>query len=68
MFKELSIPKVIFPLLDLIDAREKILVDNRDYFVEGKNDGVDKKKRVGRPKNSESLFGIDGSFRQLLID
>jgi hypothetical protein len=52
----------IFPL-DIIDAMEKQLVDNRDFFIED-----DKKKRVGRPKNSESLFGLEGSFRQLVID
>jgi hypothetical protein len=47
---------------------EKKLMANRDYFVEDENYGVDEKKRVGRPKNSDSLFGLDGSFRQLVID
>jgi hypothetical protein len=41
---------------------------NRDFFIEDENYGVDEKKRVGSPKNSESLFGVDGSFRQLMID
>lgn len=47
---------------------EKRLVGNRDYFIEDENYGVDEKKRVGRPKNSDSLFGLEGSFRQLVID
>jgi hypothetical protein len=60
--------KITFFLLDIIDAMEKHLVDNRDYFVKDENFGVDEKKRVGRPKNFESLFGLDESFRQLMID
>jgi hypothetical protein len=57
-----------FPPLGIIEAMEKQLVDNRDFFIEDENYGVDEKKRVGRPKNSESLFGLEGSFRQLVID
>jgi hypothetical protein len=55
-------------LLGIIDAMEKQLVDNRDFFIEDENYGVDEKKRVGKPKNFESLFGVEGSFRQLMID
>jgi hypothetical protein len=40
----------------------------RDYFLEDENYGVDEKKRIGRPKSSEALFGVEGSFRQLAID
>jgi hypothetical protein len=53
---------------DIIDDVEKKLLANRDYFIEDENYGVDEKKRVGKPKNSESLFGLEGSFRQLVID
>lgn len=53
---------------EIIDNLEKTLIDNREFFIEDDNYGVDEKKRVGRPKNSESLFGLDGSFRQLAID
>jgi hypothetical protein len=60
--------KISIFLLGIIDAMEKQLVDNRDFFIEDENYGVDEKKRVGRPKNSESLFGLEGSFRQLVID
>jgi hypothetical protein len=47
---------------------EKQLVDNQDFFVEDENYGVDEKKRDGKPQNSENLFGLDGSFRQLVFD
>lgn len=47
---------------------EKRLVAKRDFFLEEDTFGVDEKKRIGRPKNADSLFGLDGSFRQLAID
>ncbi|XP_037046914.1 retinol-binding protein pinta-like [Bradysia coprophila] len=53
---------------EIIDNLEKTLIENREFFIEDDNYGVDEKRRVGRPKNSESLFGVDGSFRQLTID
>lgn len=53
---------------ELINQTEKKLIAYRDYFIEDENYGVDEKKRIGRPKNSDSLFGLDGSFRQLAID
>lgn len=53
---------------DLIDENERRLVAFRDFFLEDDQFGVDEKKRVGKPKNSDSLFGLDGTFRQLAID
>lgn len=53
---------------ELINSLEKTLVENREFFIEDDNYGVDEKRRVGRPKNSENLFGLEGSFRQLTID
>lgn len=48
---------------------EKKITSYRDFFLdETAKYGVDEKKRVGRPKNPESLFGIDGTFRQLQFD
>ncbi|XP_070491079.1 uncharacterized protein [Chironomus tepperi] len=52
----------------LIEASEKLLMSYRDFFLEDEKYGVDEKKRVGRPKNPESLFGVDGTFRKLDID
>lgn len=56
------------PIQSIIDDLEKRVIAFDNYFVEDEKFGVDEKKRVGRPKNSESLFGIEGSFRQLAID
>lgn len=53
---------------EIVNDLEKTLVENREFFLEDENYGVDEKKRIGKAKNSESLFGVDGSFRQLTID
>ncbi len=53
---------------EITDNLEKSLLAHREFFIEDENYGVDEKKRIGRPKNSESLFGVDGTFRQLTID
>ncbi|CRK86620.1 CLUMA_CG000457, isoform A [Clunio marinus] len=55
-------------LQSLVEKWEKKLHSYRDYFVEDIKFGVDEKKRPGRPKNPDSLFGIDGTFRQLQFD
>jgi hypothetical protein len=56
-------------LQSLTDHWEKKLLSYRDYFLEDNAKyGVDEKLRPGRPKNPESLFGIDGTFRQLAFD
>lgn len=52
----------------LTDEWEKKILSYRDYFLDEVNYGVDEKKRIGRPTNPESLFGIDGTFRQLTFD
>jgi hypothetical protein len=46
----------------------KMVTAHRDYFLEDEQYGVDEKKRVGKPKSQETLFGVDGTFRQLQID
>ncbi|XP_067014812.2 retinol-binding protein pinta isoform X2 [Anabrus simplex] len=40
----------------------------RDYYLEDVKYKCDEKKRPGRPKTQEDLFGIEGSFRQLAVD
>lgn len=48
---------------------EQKIKDNYERLVEDvKVYKVDEKKRIGRTKNPESLFGIDGTFRKLEID
>lgn len=53
---------------ELSDDAAQQFLDNRDFFDESKNHRVDETKRVEKSKNLESLFGVEGSFRQLNID
>ena len=55
-------------LQTLIEEQEKLLMKYRDYFLEDEKLGVDETKRVGKKQNSDSLFGLEGSFRKLDID
>lgn len=56
-------------LVSLTEVWEKKMMAYRDYYMEdAEKYGVDEKKRAGRPKNPDSLFGIDGTFRQLTFD
>ncbi|XP_077291627.1 retinol-binding protein pinta-like [Arctopsyche grandis] len=71
------LPKEIFPaeyggdarpIDDLRDYWKKKLEDYRDWFLEEAKYKSDENKRPGKPKTSETLFGIEGSFRQLNVD
>lgn len=56
-------------LESMTETWEKKILAYRDYFLQEPDVyGVDEKKRAGRPKNADSLFGIDGTFRQLQVD
>lgn len=55
-------------IADIVKASEERLLAHREFFIEDEKYGVEEKKRVGKPKNADSLFGLDGSFRQLAID
>lgn len=55
-------------LASLTEKWEKKVLSYRDRLLEDDLLGVDEKKRVGKPKNPETLFGIDGTFRQLQFD
>ncbi|XP_055622721.1 uncharacterized protein LOC129766230 [Toxorhynchites rutilus septentrionalis] len=55
-------------LQDIISQWEQKLVSYRDYFLEEDQYGTDESKRPGKPKNAETLFGVDGSFRKLEVD
>jgi hypothetical protein len=53
---------------DILKKLETRLVEDRDYFLQESSYGTDEKKRKGKPKNTESLFGFEGSFRKLELD
>lgn len=55
-------------IASLTEEWEKKILSYRDYFLEENSNGVDEKKRLGTPKNPETLFGIDGTFRKLQVD
>ncbi|KAL9703998.1 hypothetical protein quinque_007516 [Culex quinquefasciatus] len=56
------------PIQDVVDTWVKKIEANADYFKQEEQYGTDEKRRPGRPKNAESLFGIEGSFRKLEVD
>lgn len=61
--------KLIKNNLTLIsDAYAKELLAYNDWFLADASSGVDEKKRPGKPKTSQDLFGLEGSFRQLTVD
>ncbi|XP_069691384.1 retinol-binding protein pinta-like [Periplaneta americana] len=72
-----SVPKRILPLeyggeagpIDkLAEEWKKKVEARRDWLIESEKYGCNEKKRPGKPKTHEDLFGLEGSFRQLNVD
>jgi len=53
---------------ELIKDWEQRILAYRNYWEEEKKYGTDESLRVGQPVDFESLFGLQGSFRQLNVD
>lgn len=47
---------------------EKKLLEKRQWFLDDEQYGTDEKKRKGTPRTAETMFGFEGSFRQLEVD
>lgn len=52
----------------LVKDWEQRILAYRQYWVEENNYGTDERLRPGKPVDFESLFGMEGSFRQLNVD
>ncbi|KAB7496405.1 Alpha-tocopherol transfer protein-like [Armadillidium nasatum] len=72
-----DIPKRIMPeeyggeggsMKELAEHWLKIIDSKRKWLLEDHKNTVDESKRPGKPKKSEDVFGIDGSFRKLNVD
>lgn len=71
------VPKSILPIEyggdagsieDIKKYWEEKIFANRQFLIDDGNYGVDEKLRVGKAKNPENLFGMDGTFRKLQVD
>ncbi|XP_065337539.1 alpha-tocopherol transfer protein-like [Cloeon dipterum] len=55
-------------IADINKAYVKQLLEFNDWYIKDAKSGVDEKKRPGKPKTSQDIFGLEGSFRQLNVD
>ncbi|XP_046459123.1 alpha-tocopherol transfer protein-like isoform X1 [Daphnia pulex] len=75
LYKEISkdvLPKEYggdnMSLAELTNYWKKKCEDRRDFLIGQSQMKSDEAKRPGRPKTTDELFGIEGSFRKLNVD
>ncbi|XP_047096992.1 retinol-binding protein pinta-like [Schistocerca piceifrons] len=56
-----SVPGVAAPWRKQLESFAEYLKEDEKY-------GTDESKRMGKPKTRSDLFGVEGSFRQLVVD
>uniref|UniRef100_A0A1A9X126 CRAL_TRIO_N domain-containing protein n=1 Tax=Glossina brevipalpis TaxID=37001 RepID=A0A1A9X126_9MUSC len=52
-------------IAEIIAEWDKKLDEYRDYFKKSSQWGIDEKLRIGKTKDSDDMFGFEGSFRKL---
>uniref|UniRef100_A0A1B0G678 Uncharacterized protein n=1 Tax=Glossina morsitans morsitans TaxID=37546 RepID=A0A1B0G678_GLOMM len=55
-------------IAEIIDEWDKKLDKHRDNFNKSTQWGVDKKLRIDKAKDYDSMFGVEISFRKLEVD
>ncbi|XP_063838772.1 alpha-tocopherol transfer protein-like [Ostrinia nubilalis] len=72
-----SIPREVLPkeyggdagtIQEIVDYWKKKVEEYSDWLEEDLKYGTDESKRPGKPRTAESMFGVEGSFRQLEFD
>ncbi|KAL0267299.1 UNVERIFIED_CONTAM: hypothetical protein PYX00_009611 [Menopon gallinae] len=56
------------PIAEINEQWLRKLETYKDWFLEQENVKADESKRPGKPKTHDDLFGVEGSFRKLVID
>lgn len=59
---------VLYLFLLFLDYWKKKVEEYSAWLKEDEQFGTDETKRVGKPRTSEDMFGVEGSFRKLEVD